>query len=92
MYELITKLAEAISVSYVVTVMLLSYLVIRLWFSGTKSGVKKALVFAVAIVIGAVFLALKIEALHALIQSFTVVVVLYDYIIKYLLNLLYKLK
>jgi hypothetical protein len=86
MEEIFEKLVEIISVSYIVTVILFSYLIIRLWFNRAKTGVKKLLTFGVGIVVGAVYLTAKIDVLHALIPSFAIAVVLYDYIIKYLLN------
>jgi hypothetical protein len=86
MEEILMKLGEVISVGYIVTVILFSYLLIRLWFHSVKSGIKKLLTFGVGIVIGAVYLIAKIDVLHALIPSFAIAVVLYDYIIKYLLN------
>jgi hypothetical protein len=86
MNEIFTKLGEVISIGYIVTVILFSYLIIRLWFHGTKSGVKKLLTFGVGIVVGTVYLVVKIDELHALVPSFAIAVVLYDYIIKYLLN------
>ncbi|MDR1553012.1 MAG: hypothetical protein LBS69_06065 [Prevotellaceae bacterium] len=86
MEEIFTKLSETISIGYIVTVILLSYLIIRLWFHSVKSGIKKLLTFGVGIVIGAVYLIAKIDGLHAIIPSFAIAVVLYDYIIKYLLN------
>jgi predicted exporter len=95
MEEIFTKLGEVISVGYILTVILFSYLLIRLWFNGAKSGIKKLLTVGVGVVVGVVYLAAKIDELHALIPSFAIAVVLYDYIIKYLLNKLkagYKVK
>jgi predicted exporter len=86
MEEIFTKLGEIISAGYILTVILFSYLIIRLWFHSVKTGIKKLLTFGVGIVVGAVYIALKIDELHALIPSFAIAVVLYDYIIKYLLN------
>jgi hypothetical protein len=86
MEEIFEKLSEIISVGYIVTVILFSYLIIRLWFNRVKTGVKQLLTFSVGIVVGAVYLIAKIDVLHALIPSFAIAVVLYDYIIKYLLN------
>jgi hypothetical protein len=86
MEEILMRLGEVISVGYIVTVILFSYLLIRLWFHGVKSGIKKLLTFGVGIAVGAVYLVAKIDVLHALIPSFAIAVVLYDYIIKYLLN------
>jgi hypothetical protein len=95
MEEIFEKLGEIISVGYIVAVVLFSYLIIRLWFSRAKTGVKQLLTFGVGVVVGVVYLVLKIDVLHALIPSFAIAVVLYDYIIKYILNKLkasYKLK
>jgi predicted exporter len=95
MEEIMIKLGEVISVGYIVTVILFSYLIIRLWFTRVKSGVKKLLTVGVGIVVGVVYLVAKIDELHALIPSFAIAVVLYDYAIKYLLNRIkvgYKVK
>jgi hypothetical protein len=95
MEEIFSKLSESISIGYILTVILFSYLLIRLWFNGVKSGIKKLLTFGVGIIVGVVYLVSKIDELHALIPSFAIAVVLYDYIIKYLLNKLkagYKAK
>ncbi|MDR1594309.1 MAG: hypothetical protein LBS43_07495 [Prevotellaceae bacterium] len=86
MEEIFTKLSETISIGYIVTVILFSYLIIRLWFSKAVCSIKKLLTFGVGIVIGIVYLVAKIDGLHAIIPSFAIAVVLYDYIIKYLLN------
>jgi hypothetical protein len=86
MEEITGKLSETVSVGYIITVILFSWLIIRLWLSRAGSGVKKLLTFGVGIVIGAIYLALRVDGLHALIPSFTIAVVLYDYIIKYVLK------
>jgi hypothetical protein len=86
MEEIITKIGEDVSIGYIITVILFSYIIIRLWFHRVKSGVKKLLTFGVGIVTGAIYFITKIDELHALVPSFAIAVVLYDYIIKYLLN------
>jgi hypothetical protein len=86
MEEIISKLSETISVGYIITVILFSYLIIRLWLTHVKSGIKKLLTFSIGIAVGAFYLIFKIDALHALIPSFAIAVVLYDYIIKYVLT------
>jgi hypothetical protein len=95
MEEIFIELGKVISEGYIITVILFSYLLIRMWFNSAKTGIKQLLTFIVGIVVGAVYLILKIDALHALIPSYAVAVMLYDYLIKYLLNKLkagYKVK
>jgi heme/copper-type cytochrome/quinol oxidase subunit 3 len=95
MEEIMTKLGETVSVGYIITVILFSYLLIRLWFNAATSGIKKLLTVGTGIFVGALYLITGIDGLHALIPSFAIAVVLYDYIIKYLLNKLkagYKVK
>jgi hypothetical protein len=86
MEEIVSKLSETVSIGYILTVILFSWLIIRLWLSRAGSGVKKLLTFGVGIAVGAFYLVLKIDGLHALIPSFAIAVVLYDYIIKYVLT------
>jgi hypothetical protein len=86
MEEITGRLGETISVGYIITVILLSYWIIRLWLIRACSGVKKLLTFAVGIAVGGFYLVLKIDDLPVLIPSFTIAVALYDYVIKYVLN------
>jgi hypothetical protein len=86
MEELFLKLSEIIDPGYIITVILASYAALKLLWQKAASATKKLITFAVGVVVGALYLLLNQSNLHALIPSFAIAVVLYDYIIKYLLK------
>jgi len=86
--EFIEPIFDCFSYHYIITVILITYFVIGLWFNTKSEKTKKLITFIVGVTFGVLWYFLFDIPLEDMIPSFAAAVVLYDYILKYFLKLL----
>ena len=86
--EFIERIFDCFSYHYIITVILITYFVIGLWFNNKSATVKKTITVSVGIVFAIVWNFISDIKLDVILPSFAASVVLYDYILKYFLKLM----
>lgn len=77
---------EYVNISYVIITTLMTYMVLLLLINTTKKWVKVLISTIIGLVVGGLFIHFKIEKLEVLMTSFSISIVLYEWIIKHILN------
>lgn len=86
--EFIERIFDCFSYHYIITVILITYFVIGLWFNNKSETVKKVVTFCVGFVFAVAWYFISDLKLDVIFPSFAAAVVLYDYILKYFLRLM----
>lgn len=86
--EFIERIFDCFSFHYIITVVLITYFVIGLWFNNKSVTVKKIVTVFAGFVFAVVWYFISDLKLDIILPSFAAAVVLYDYILRYFLKLM----